>query len=64
MQRVARLAAVRDAAPREVTLVVDLEAELWHAGVLAVRQLKTCRKGRRGWGGGSGQYGALKTISL
>lgn len=50
VQRVSRLAAVRDAAPGEVTLVVDLEAELRHAGVLAVRQLKTCK---RGLGGGS-----------
>lgn len=50
MERVPRLAAVRDAAPGEVTLVVDLEAKLWHAGVLTVRQLETWRR-EEGWGG-------------
>lgn len=41
MQRVPRLTSVGDAASREVALVVHLEAKLWHAGVLTVRQLKT-----------------------
>lgn len=41
VQSVSRLTSVRDAAPREMALVVDLEAKLRHAGVLAMRQLKT-----------------------
>lgn len=40
VQSVSWLAPVCDAAPREVTLVVDLEAKLRHTGVLAMRQLK------------------------
>lgn len=63
MQRVSRLAAVRDAAPGEVALVVDLEAELRHAGVLAMRQLKTWRKERENVTGKARQCGALKILS-
>lgn len=37
MQSVSRLTPVCDAAPREMALVVDLEAELRHAWVLAMR---------------------------
>lgn len=41
MQSVSRLTSVCDAAPREMALVIDLEAELRHTWVLAMRQLKT-----------------------
>lgn len=44
MQSVSRLASVCDAAPREMALVVDLEAKLRHARVLTMRQLKTWRE--------------------
>lgn len=37
MQRVSGLTSVRDAAPGEVPLVVDLEAKLRHAGILTMR---------------------------
>lgn len=63
VQRVSRLAAVRDAAPGEVALVVDLEAELRHAGVLAMRQLKTWRKEREIVTGKARQCGTLKILS-
>lgn len=41
MQGVSGLTSVCDAAPGEMTLVVDLEAKLRHAWVLTMRQLKT-----------------------
>lgn len=41
VQGVSRLTSVCDAAPREVTLVIDLEAKLGDAWVLTVRQFKT-----------------------
>lgn len=44
MQSVSRLASVCDAASREMALVIDLEAKLRHARVLAMRQLKTQRE--------------------
>lgn len=44
MQSVSWLTSVCDAAPGEMALVVDLEAELRHAWVLTVRQLKTWRE--------------------
>lgn len=44
MQSVPGLTSVCDAAPGEVTLVVDLEAKLRHTRVLTVRQLKTWRR--------------------
>lgn len=44
MQGVSRLASVSDAAPREMALVVDLEAKLRHARVLTMRQLETYRE--------------------
>lgn len=44
MQSVSGLTSVRDAAPGEVALVIDLEAKLRHAWVLTMRQLKTWRE--------------------
>lgn len=41
MQSVSRFASVCDAAPREMTLVVNLEAKLRHTWVLTMRQLET-----------------------
>lgn len=41
VQGISRLTSVCDAAPREVTLVIDLEAKLGDAWVLTVRQFKT-----------------------
>lgn len=53
VQSVSGLTSVCDAAAREMTLVIDLEAKLRHTWVLAVGQLKTCEeteKDRRaGW---------------
>lgn len=40
VQSVSRFASVCDAAPGKMALVINLQAKLRHAGVLAVRQLK------------------------
>lgn len=47
MQGVPRLASVSDAAPREMALVVDLEAELRHARVLTMGQLETYQEKKK-----------------